>query len=629
MSDNEVDVKIVAQTDQFNAGMQKASDSFKGFSTNINGHVGALREHLHLAKEAVEIFIAAFAVEKLGELEEHFGNLSEQINRTAQMTGLSAEAVQQFNFAVTMSGGSAESAATTIERLERNMVEASNKTSQAALAFKAMGIETRDAAGNLRPIQSVLGDVANYFNKTADGAAKTALAMQIMGRGGAQLIPVLNKGSEGLKELNDELDKTGSKMSSSQLKAFEEYDEKVKLLSKSWEGFKLAVADFFEPAAETVVKWLTKIIQLATDGMKAITNMGSAIANWASQTMPHGKSGNIISEKTAEHEEENNNKPQAATPKTAKEIEDAKKLADARLAYSRDTALQEIELTSAKNQSQLALGEITNEKFLELERLHIEKKAQIDEGYYKKKLAAAHGDAAEQEKIRDEYIKATGKTAVDLEKNSLKIKQNSLANYKQMFDSISSGFESMTEKLIRGTATWKEAFKSMCGDMIVAFAKMQVANVAKLLWAAAIDKEVTISGAIMKRFANATTAAGGAFASTALIPIVGPALAPIAAAGAFAGVMAFGLPSAAGGWDEVPRDGMAMIHKKEMVLPAPLAEKVRNMSDSGNGGGQYNIHIHAVDSKSFGDMVKRNPNFIVDAIQNQSRNFSAPGWRTA
>ena len=87
--------------------------------------------------------------------------------------------------------------------------------------------------------------------------------------------------------------------------------------------------------------------------------------------------------------------------------------------------------------------------------------------------------------------------------------------------------------------------------------------------------------------------------------------------------MAFGLPSAAGGWGEVPQDGIAMIHKKEMVLPAPLAEKVRNMTDGGSGGGNtYHFNISALDGNSVKDMFMKHGGAIVSSMNNQSRNLN-------
>ena len=67
------------------------------------------------------------------------------------------------------------------------------------------------------------------------------------------------------------------------------------------------------------------------------------------------------------------------------------------------------------------------------------------------------------------------------------------------------------------------------------------------------------------------------------------------------------LATAAGGWDRVPSDQIAQIHKDEMVLPANLAEGARNTfaavaggAERGgpSGGGDTHLHFNALDPKS-------------------------------
>lgn len=82
---------------------------------------------------------------------------------------------------------------------------------------------------------------------------------------------------------------------------------------------------------------------------------------------------------------------------------------------------------------------------------------------------------------------------------------------------------------------------------------------------------------------RAATSAAGAFSSTVVIPFIGPVAAPVAAAAALAAVMGFtALLSAKGGLGDVPSDQLAMIHKKEMILPAWIAQPLR---DSLRGAG--------------------------------------------
>lgn len=123
--------------------------------------------------------------------------------------------------------------------------------------------------------------------------------------------------------------------------------------------------------------------------------------------------------------------------------------------------------------------------------------------------------------------------------------------------------------------------------------------------------------------ADAAVAAAGAFAATAAIPYVGPFLAPAAAAEAYGEVSAFAaLASFDVGALSVPHDGMAMIHRSEMILPPPQADVLRSaIGQGGEGGGEVHHHyyINAVDPASFHDLLQRNPEAVGAGVQNAMR----------
>lgn len=99
---------------------------------------------------------------------------------------------------------------------------------------------------------------------------------------------------------------------------------------------------------------------------------------------------------------------------------------------------------------------------------------------------------------------------------------------------------------------------------------------------AATQTGVAASAGMSEITTNAAASAAGAYKSTVVIPFIGPVAAPAAAAMALAAVLGFGaLISAKGGLDEVPSDQMAMVHKKEMILPAWIAEPMRQQLKGG------------------------------------------------
>ena len=77
---------------------------------------------------------------------------------------------------------------------------------------------------------------------------------------------------------------------------------------------------------------------------------------------------------------------------------------------------------------------------------------------------------------------------------------------------------------------------------------------------------------------NAKKAAGNTYAEVSKIPVIGPYLAPVAAAAAYAAVLAFE------GGGIVPAEGPAYLHAKEMVLPEHISTPLISMIDNGGLG---------------------------------------------
>ena len=65
--------------------------------------------------------------------------------------------------------------------------------------LKALGIAWESAPGQLRPVNDILVDLADFFAKLPDGPNKTKIAMMLFGYRGMALIPTLNQGGAVLK----------------------------------------------------------------------------------------------------------------------------------------------------------------------------------------------------------------------------------------------------------------------------------------------------------------------------------------------------------------------------------------------------------------------------------------------
>jgi hypothetical protein len=81
------------------------------------------------------------------------------------------------------------------------------------------------------------------------------------------------------------------------------------------------------------------------------------------------------------------------------------------------------------------------------------------------------------------------------------------------------------------------------------------------------------------------------------------------------------MASARGGWERVPFDGaMTELHKDEMVLPAHIANPMRQMAmQGGQGGGGNSYHFHSFDSNGIYDHARRRPAEFAKAMKHVAR----------
>lgn len=162
---------------------------------------------------------------------------ADQAGELAQSIGVSVEALTSLGYAAKLSGADAEGLATGLRKVSQNMLAvAQGSAGPAATAFQMLGISVQNANGSLRASDQVLIDVADRFSRMEDGATKTALAVQLFGKSGADLIPFLNQGREGIGALTAEADRLGITLSSETANAAGQFNDTLDRLRATFDG---------------------------------------------------------------------------------------------------------------------------------------------------------------------------------------------------------------------------------------------------------------------------------------------------------------------------------------------------------------------------------------------------------
>jgi hypothetical protein len=174
-------------------------------------------------------------------------NQADAFGKLSRQTGIAADQLQAYVNAGKLAGVEQGTIDKGLRRLAQSMREADQGVATYSDAYKALGVTVRDSDGNLKESEVVLGQLADRFRDMPNGATKAALAMEIFGRSGAQLIPMLNEGGDALERWNYE--------TSAGFAANAEYfNDQLTMLSFGFDGFRKQLADELLPALNSIVE---------------------------------------------------------------------------------------------------------------------------------------------------------------------------------------------------------------------------------------------------------------------------------------------------------------------------------------------------------------------------------------
>ncbi|MFB6371629.1 MAG: hypothetical protein ABEN55_00605 [Bradymonadaceae bacterium] len=132
--------------------------------------------------------------------------------KSAHRTGLAADQVQRLRHAAQLSDADLGALQRGLKRLGRTANDAEMGLSTAQDAFAQLNLDWRNAQDNLKSVDRLLLESAERISELDSKTQKLALAQELFGRGGAELLPLLNQGKEGIRGMMQEADQLGLTM---------------------------------------------------------------------------------------------------------------------------------------------------------------------------------------------------------------------------------------------------------------------------------------------------------------------------------------------------------------------------------------------------------------------------------
>jgi hypothetical protein len=228
----------------------------------LEGQVKNAQLSFNSLKGAIAGFGAAIAgsaiVGGLTAIVKQSIDAGDKLNRLQIITGISAKSLTGIANEASLADVDLEALGKGLTKLNVNIAKAANGNADLAQKFKDLGINVRDANGNVKPTDEILKKLADRFADLPDGAQKTAAAVALFGKSGADLIPLLNDGAAALEKFT-------FKVSDDFAARSDLFNDSVTTLGIKAKGFGLELTDALLPALQSILEEFSNLFDSKND----------------------------------------------------------------------------------------------------------------------------------------------------------------------------------------------------------------------------------------------------------------------------------------------------------------------------------------------------------------------------
>jgi hypothetical protein len=297
-------LKAVATLDnrQWNRAIADMTKGTKGFQRSVlvgmksvGGSFLAIGSAVKTALKYTAAGATAVAV-TTAAIMKHHTNAANEMEDMSFRTGMAVDQLSRLKYAAEQSGASLEDVTTGMKGLANTAYDAyeaikkgGNVTNAAALAYKALGVKVTDGNGHLKTQYELMMNVADALTRVKDRTRAMALAQDVLGKQGGNLMPFLMQGRGGIQAAMDEANRRTYIWSEGTVAAAEKMRKAWGSLSsivwKQVDKFAEGLTPSLTSIAERMGQWYDKNEALISS--KAVewgTQYGQAlenIANWA------------------------------------------------------------------------------------------------------------------------------------------------------------------------------------------------------------------------------------------------------------------------------------------------------------------------------------------------------------
>jgi hypothetical protein len=222
MTDKSVLLRLGADASGLTTGLKQGKQGLKEFDEAVVSSVEKL-------ERMAEVLGLGLGLASLTEAALHF---SESITRVSLQTGMSTDEAQRLNLIAAQTGTTVEALAGTVNKMQKSLVAADEDGKKAAATLSAIGLSVDQLLA--RSPSDQLMEIAKGLAEVHDPAQRSAEAIAILGKSGAEALPTLLTMAEKADELAAGMERIGGPVSADAIEAVHTIGDEVAVTKQAF-----------------------------------------------------------------------------------------------------------------------------------------------------------------------------------------------------------------------------------------------------------------------------------------------------------------------------------------------------------------------------------------------------------
>lgn len=243
-------VRLYVKNNELIKGLQNSGQTVTNWGNNISRVGGAISA---IGGSITGAMLAA---------AQQFASSGDEINKMAQRTGASTEALSELRYAAGQSGASIEDLEGGMQKMAKAVDSAREGSKGARDTFARLGISMDQLN---EPPDAQLELFAERLSAVADPSERAALAMEVFGKKGTALLPLFSGGAKGIRELRKEAAELGLTIGQDQA-------NDATNLGDAWDRVTSALSGATFAVGAALAPTLTDLLGIMKDGAVRLGN---------------------------------------------------------------------------------------------------------------------------------------------------------------------------------------------------------------------------------------------------------------------------------------------------------------------------------------------------------------------